>query len=211
MGLAVAVGPKTIGLIVRGKTDDKHKPGVMEQHADCILPDGEPIGFFGDGGDASSGSSGGSSGSTVNSWANGPSLSLNNSGINMKGKVADYAELKKIRPMYVDVTMAKRYRVKSTVLLLDVSAPQAEVFRKYWKGLQISPGAFNLLGGNCSTHASEAFVAAGIVPSGIPGLDTPDNLYRQLKTVHSGKVTIYSGFIGAKVMSGGKYELVVEQ
>jgi hypothetical protein len=209
MTTAVSVGPQTIGLIVRGKTGDAHKPGVMEQHADCILPEGEPIGFFGDGGDASSGSSGGSA-STSASSAAGPSASLNSSGINMMGKVADYAELRKIRPFYVDSALAKKYGVKSTALLLDVSAPQAGVFRRFWTDLKANPGMFNLLGGNCSTHASEAFVAAGIVPSGIPGLDTPDNLYRQLKAAFGGKARIFSGFIGAKALAGGKYELVVE-
>jgi hypothetical protein len=31
-----------VGLIVRGKKSPAHEPGVMEQHADVILPDGSP-------------------------------------------------------------------------------------------------------------------------------------------------------------------------
>jgi len=93
----------------------------MEQHADCIQPGGEPIGFYGGGGDASSGSSGSISGSSINSWKHGPSMSLNSAGINMKGMVANYHDLQRIRPMYIDVKLAKRYNVKSTVLLLDVT------------------------------------------------------------------------------------------
>ncbi|MGI9282311.1 MAG: hypothetical protein ACR2PX_22150 [Endozoicomonas sp.] len=48
-------GVKRIGLIVRGKRSLDHNPGVMEQHADCIITTGEPYGFFGDEGAASGG------------------------------------------------------------------------------------------------------------------------------------------------------------
>ncbi len=166
MASKVAIGQTQIGVIVRGKKNEKHKPGVMEQHADCILPGGEPVGFFGGGGDHSSGSSGGSSGSSINSWANGPSISLNSTGMNMKGMVAQYKELRKIRPMYVDVKLALKYKVQSTVLVLDVSKAQADLFKQFWTNLKLNPGGFSLLGANCSTHASEAFIAANIVSKG---------------------------------------------
>lgn len=207
MPKSTIIGPLTIGLIVRGKTDENHKPGVMEQHADCILPNGAPIGFFGDGGDASSGSSAPSFASSLKSWANGPSVSWNNTGMNMKGMVADYDTLKKIRPMYVDSAMAKKYNLVSTVLLLDVTKPEADLFSQYWTNLGLNPGSFNILGGNCSTHASEAFVAAKIVTAGIPGLDTPDNLFRQLKAKHAGTTRVFSGHIGNRPVGGGRYEL----
>ena len=210
MSTRFKIGLNTIGLIVRGKKNDSDSPGYMEQHADCILPGGEPIGFYGGGGDASSGSSGPSSGSSINSWANGPSLSLNNTGINMKGMVANYGDLQRIRPMYIDIKLAKRYKVKSTVLLLDVTKTQAELFSKYWTNLKLKPGAFNILGGNCSTHAAEAFKSANVISSGIPGLDTPNNLYKQLKSLYPKKIHIYSGYIGAIPLPGKSYELVVE-
>jgi hypothetical protein len=44
-----------IALIVRGKINTNHEPGLLAQHADAILPDGSPIGFFGEG-DGKSGS-----------------------------------------------------------------------------------------------------------------------------------------------------------
>lgn len=210
MAKSISIGQQTIGLIVRGKIDEKHKPGVMEQHADCILPNGAPIGFFGGGGDASSGSSGSSFASSLKSWADGPSVSWNSTGINMRGMVADYKVFKKIRPMYIDSVLAKKYDVKSTVLLLDVSRAEADLFSQYWTNLRLNPGAFNILGGNCSTHASEAFVAAKIVTSGIPGLDTPDNLFRQLKAKHAGKTRVFSGYVGLRPISGDKYDLVIE-
>jgi hypothetical protein len=210
MATSYTIKQNVIGLIVRGKQNDSHSPGNMEQHADCILPNGQPVGFFGGGGDASSGSSGSTLGSSIGSWANGPSISFNSTGINMKGNVAYHADMKRIRPMYIDSDLAKKYKVKSTVLLLQVSPTQAKLFSKYWAQLKLNPGAFNLLGGNCSTHASEAFMAAHIVSSGIPGLDTPNNLYKQLKEKYPAKSRIFSGYIGAKHISGEKYDLVVE-
>lgn len=210
MAARYTIGSNVIGLIVRGKQNDKHNPGNMEQHADCILPGGEPVGFFGGGGDASSGSSGSSFASSMGSWANGPSISLNKTGLNMTGTVAYYNELLKIRPMYVDINLAKKYKVQSTVILLEVTKAQADLFLQYWKNLSLNPGSFNILGGNCSTHASSAFVAANVVSSGIPGLDTPNNLYKQLKVKHSGKSRIYSGFVGVIPLAGDKYDLVIE-
>jgi hypothetical protein len=47
-----------VGLIVRGKKSHAHKPDVMEQHADCILSNGAPVGFFGEGNNGSSNSIG---------------------------------------------------------------------------------------------------------------------------------------------------------
>lgn len=204
------VAPNVIGLIIRGKHSDKHSPGKMEQHADCILPEGQPVGFFGDNGDASSGDSGSSFASSLKSWAGGPSISWNRSGLNMKGVVAYHDDLLRTRPAYVNIELAKKYKVKSTVLLLETTKNQAELFKQYWKNLSLNPGTFNIIGGNCSTNASDAFIAAKIVASGIPGLDTPNNLYKQLKAKHSGRVVIHSGFVGAKHISGSKYELIID-
>ncbi len=207
---AYTISSNVVGLIVRGKQNDKHSPDKLAQHADCILPGGEPVGYFGGAGDASSGSSGSFSGSSVNSWANGPSLSWNNSGLNMKGQVAFHGDLLKIRPFYVNAAAAKKYKVISTVLLIETTKSQADKFKQYWKNLSLNPGTFNIIGGNCSTNASDAFIAANIVASGIPGLDTPNNLYKQLKAKHTGKIKIFSGFIGARKISGSQYELIVE-
>lgn len=207
MGAKYKIGSTVVGLIVRGKHNEKHNPDKMQQHADCILPGGEPVGFYGGAGDASSGNS---LDSTNKSRSEAPSISLNKTGLNMKGMVAYYEDLRKIRPMYLDPNLAKKYEIRSTVILLEVTKSQADLFIQYWKNLKLNPGIFNILGGNCSTHASEAFVAAKIVASGIPGLDTPDNLFYQLKSRHSGKRHIYHGYIGALYLKGNNYDLVVE-
>lgn len=205
---SVTIEKNTIGLIVRGKKYDSHTPGVMEQHADCILSNGEPIGFFGEGGDSSSDSSGGPSYSSSGTSADGPSISLNSVGINMLGTVADYEKMKKIRPFYVDMALAKKYNIISTILLVKTTLNQTIMFDQFWKNLKLNPGAFHLLGANCSSHASEAFINAKIVAGGIPGLDTPNNLYKQIKIKMPTKTKIYSGYVGFNKLPGANgYEI----
>jgi len=207
----VAIGADTVGLIVRGKNNDGHSPGLLEQHADCILSTSEPYGYFGGEGDASSGSSGPASDSASGSSAGGPSAISNSVGMNMKGMVADYDAFLRIRPPYVKLSLAKKYKVVSSVLLVKVTPAQASLFDKFWRNLALTPGSFSLLGDNCSTHVSEAFVSAGIVSTGIPGLDTPNNLYIQIKAKLPGKTTTHSGYIGFEKRAGTKdYDLHVE-
>jgi hypothetical protein len=176
-----------VGLIVRGKTSHTHEPGVMEQHADVILPDGSPMGFFGEGNDGS----------------------FNKSGMGMHGMVYDYSELLKHRPYYIDCATAKGYNVISTFLIFYVGGAEAKKFSDYWANLDKSPGSFNILGGNCSTRASGAFQAAGILSGGIPGLDTPNNLYLQLYREKGKTARIDSGYIGFSPRTGG-FDLLVD-
>ena len=186
-----------VGFIVRGKRNEGHSPGLMEQHADCILSNGEPIGYFGGEGAASSGSSSGS-------W--------NKSGLNMRGFVADYQKMKQVRPFYVDLALAKRYSVISTALIIDVGYSKATLFDRYWNNLKRNPGSFYLVGKNCSSTSSQAFVAASILNRGIPGLDTPNNLYRQLRTHLQSNSVSYSGYLGFVQNDGtGNFDIEIEE
>lgn len=161
-----------VGLVVRGKVSHSHHPGNLDQHADCILSNGAPVGFYGTGG--------GSSGSV---------------GLGMAGVVYDYRSMLVHRPYYVDAALAARYGVHSTILLVRVSGTEAALFDAAWARMLASPGGFSIVGNNCSTHAASAFKAAGIVSGGIPGLDTPDHLYDQLYALPRA-TPVYSGFIG---------------
>ena len=148
-------GNKKIGLIVRGKQAPDHHPDKLAQHADTVLADGSPEGFFGERNDGS----------------------FNSVGLGMEGVVYDYALLRINRPWYVDKAAAVTNRVVSTVLLIDVDQPTADKFTDAWDRMTKSPGEFNIVGGNCATHASAAFIAAGVISKTIPWMDTPDNLY----------------------------------
>jgi hypothetical protein len=179
-------GPPKIGLIVRGKQGPDHHPDKLAQHADTILGDGSPEGFFGEGNDGS----------------------LNALGLGMQ--VYDYALLRLHRAWYVDKASAVTNRVVSTVLLIDVDQPTADKFKDAWDKMTTSPGDFNIVGGNCATHASAAFIAAGVVSKTIPWMDTPDNLYQQLvDNLPAGRVVSYTGYIGFKPNPSGGYDMEI--
>ncbi len=178
-----------IALVVRGKMSAQHHPDKMAQHADVILADGSPCGFYGEGNGASG----------------------NRIGMSMQGKVYDYETMRIERPYYVSMDSAVSNRVVSTVLLVKVTARQAAAFGASWKAMALSPGNFNIFGGNCSTHASAAFIDAGLLSDGIPGLDTPDRLYGQLvDTLKSGALQSISGYIGFASNPRGGFNLVVK-
>jgi hypothetical protein len=179
-----------IALIVRGKTSDAHSPGKMEQHADCARSDGSPVGYFGEGG-AGSG------------YLTSAVL------IGIAGEVYELAEFQVNRPFYVDCTVAKGYGCVSTALVVSIANGEATKFDDYWQKLKADPGTFRLLGKNCSTRASGAFRHAGILSGGIPGLDTPDNLYRQLKAERGDRCTSYSGYIGFEG-AGNRFAMRIE-
>ncbi|MDX5628898.1 MULTISPECIES: hypothetical protein [unclassified Brenneria] len=168
-----------VGMVVRGKNSAEHTPGLLEQHADCILSNGAPIGFYGRG--------------------EGYSNSLGTVGLGMEGYVLTYNDFSSKaygRPYYIDTYEARRYNLVSTVLLVSVSSAEAMLFDAAWNEIKNHPDTFNIVGNNCSTHASLAFVKAGILPSEISGLDTPDQLYRQIVAVKKGLTRSYSGYVG---------------
>ena len=145
----------------------------------------------------------------------GASLGLGSSatsGINLRGTVFDYEQMKIHRPYYVDLNLAmSKYRVISTVLVISVSKTEADLFATYWKTLKDAPGIFNFLGYNCSTRASQAFAHSGVTRSGIPGLDTPNNLYKQISAVRGSKIGSHTGYLGfVKKPDGTGFEVKIE-
>lgn len=194
-----------VALLVRGKLGSEHSPGLMEQHADVALADGTPMGFFGEGSGDSSGGRGASSSDSAGSSSNssGPSSSLSrSSGMGLDGEVYDYVELKMKRKNYVDLETAVESGTVTTILMVSVTAEQAKKFERYWRMTDKSPPTFNIVGGNCSTRASDSFIYSGILSGGIPWLDTPNNLYKQLVQSNV-STTSYTGFVGFRKKAGG--------
>ncbi|KAA5605236.1 hypothetical protein F1188_11735 [Roseospira marina] len=193
-----------VALLVRGKLGPAHSPGLMDQHADVALPDGSPMGFFGEGSGEPSGSRGAaSSDSSASSNSSGPAFSpFRSTGMGLDGQVYDYVELKARRKNYVDIQTAIESGTVTTVLLVTVNAAQAKKFRSYWLTMDKTPPTFNIVGGNCSTRASDSFIYSGILSGGIPGLDTPDNLYNQL-VASSNTTTSHTGFVGFRKAPSG--------
>ena len=179
-----------VALIVRGKTSAEHSPGKLEQHADCVRSDGSPVGYFGEGGEGSG-------------YLTSAVL------IGIRGEVYDMDGFAKHRPHYVNAKTARGYGVVSTALIVRVSSAQAERFDDYWDRLSDDPGTFRLLGKNCSTRASGAFRHADILAAGIPGLDTPNNLYKQLVKQRPDICESHSGYIGFTA-TGSTMAMVIE-
>lgn len=185
-----------IGLIVRGQHSEAHEPGVMEQHADAITTDTtgkmNTVGFFGD--------------------AGGPGVSGSHKsdsiGLGLKGVSADMAWFLKNRLAYVDLHLAIMQNVMSSLILIEVTKKQAADFSKYWDDLKKDPGTFNFLGGNCSTAAAAGFEKASVTKE-INGLDTPDNLFNQLKKEYP-KAFMISGHVGY-IRAGRKWQVVANK
>jgi hypothetical protein len=180
-----------VALIVRGKTSEVHKPKKLEQHADCARSDGSPVGFFGE--------AGGGSGYLTSAVL-----------IGIQGEVYELDEFERYRPFYVDLKKARAFGVVSTALVVSVANGEAAKFDEYWAALKSDPGKFRLLGKNCSTRASGAFRHCGILSGGIPGLDTPDNLYKQIKTERADRCKSYSGYLGFEKI-GNKFSMRVAE
>jgi hypothetical protein len=173
-----------VGLIVRGKRTEEHRPSALDTHADVMLSSGQPAGYFGQNS---------SDNSQIQDW-----------GIGMPGRVGgpDWWESEDSdvdgtpdRLAYVDGEVAREWDWPSTICKLNVSPEQAEAFDHYWVALSREQDDFSIAGDNCSTHAAEAFEAAGLIPGGIPGFDTPDALYDELKRIHGEALNCQSGYI----------------
>lgn len=176
----IEIKHNVIALIIRGKKSAEHNPGI-NSHADCILPGGEPLGYFSAQGTQSGGDSSGS-------W--------HSVGLNQQGQVIDYSIMKRALKAYTNPEIAHSKKLYSTILLIEIDAIEAISFKNYWSNLKTKPDGFRLLGNNCSTHASKAFIKAKILRRGIPGLDTPNNLYKQLLELKDRRMISYSGFVG---------------
>lgn len=187
-----------VALIVRGKSGLHHRPGLLEQHADCVLSNGEPVGFFGDGPVRSGGSMRSASGSSLRI------------GLNMSGQVVFYQGFYEMgSDDYVDINEARMVGIPATMAVLDVTLDQAEKFDHFWRNLSKNPGVFNLIGKNCSNQAANAFVHAGILKTGGGLRSTPNGLLHRLVDLPGLSSQVFVGFFGFSKM-GSRWRVVFE-
>ena len=182
---------KQISVIIRGKFSDAHTPWPpQDSHADVLLSDGQPYGYFGYGG-----------------YSPG-------SGMFMNGIVFDFDRFRSQRPQYVNKNLAKSMGVVSTICTILVDENKAKKFDEYWKKMAKDAlqgrDNFNIIGNNCSSHAARAFAYAGLLNSPeIAGFDTPNNLFLNLRSKNNGNFYCTSGYIDIKKINS-KYILEVE-
>jgi hypothetical protein len=198
-----ATAMNQVALIVRGKHDANDEPAYSEQHADVILPTGAPVGYYADVEDGG-----------ISGWATDPNANLAQmviGAMKMDGQVWGYDKMKVERPHYVDGQTAETNLAWSTVLVLNVYKQQALAFQTFWANLATKPGTYSLMGKHCASRASEAFIAAGLVKTGIPGLGTPNNLYKQLVKEAPCTKTTYSGYVGFTRLGGiGNFSVTIQ-
>lgn len=162
-----------IALVVRGKRARGQAPDG-EGHADVIMPSGAPAGFFVDPATEDAGTY----------------------GMDVPGCVYGYSLFAARRPHYVNLADAQATRCVSGVLLIRVTAAEAEAFTASWRRMRAAPGNFVIAGWNCASHAALAFARAGLVGREIPGLDTPDNLFHALLSRHRARCRDEYGYLG---------------
>lgn len=171
--IVIRFNENTVGCVIRNMRNLNSYEPTYNQHIDCILPSGEPVGFFGRPGP-------GSSGPFSASW--------NSLALNEIGNVFGYDRLLLIAPELVDLEEAMKKNVLSGVLILqfpEKNQDKAHCFHKYWveaKGAkkgELKP--FHIIGRNCSTFAYNGFKESNILNERMSYIfDTPRKLFDAL-------------------------------
>jgi hypothetical protein len=177
-----------VGIILRGRSlrfdkitrprEDPIHPEEDPIHTDCILPNGNIIGYaYAD-----------------NSFYDASGLAQKK----LRGLQAKvYVDNEHVQH-YWDMERAKKLGMLSTFLLIRVTDKQAESFKNYWDNLRENTPQYNLLPKNCSILCYEAFKAATILTKGILTPVTPSRVYLALIKEHSAaqKINIQTGYFG---------------
>ncbi|MFI5343791.1 MAG: hypothetical protein ACHQUC_06175 [Chlamydiales bacterium] len=179
----------TIGYLVHGRKDPKESPWMPDQHANCVLSTGQPVGFANRDGPACGGSSG-------SSW--------NLVGFN-RGKVLGYDLMCQHAPLWVKFEEAKEANYYSMILFIEgVDREIIANFDDFWLSKILPLGQtfdpFHLIGRNCSSFAYESFKTVGLLSKPVPALiTTPLELLKHLNSelkARNYKLTCFSGIVG---------------
>lgn len=199
---------RSVAFICRAKTSLAQSPDLMDQHGDCILENGAPIGFFGEDFNpmVDIGRVVGESALMSIVPGVGPvlgfALGFGDTYTRRKGLVRTYHDFRTARPEYVSISEAKAKRQFSAIATVPVSVQEVQDFRSSWQAMRLNPDAFHYLFNNCSTHAAKAFARANIIKPTSETIETPDHLFRYLMKTRSGAKDYY-GYVGFTPAGGG--------
>ncbi len=179
-GLGDAGRTAEVSVLLRREYAGPVAPGARYMHVDLMPRPGEVAGFY--------------------STAPGRAI---NAMWGVPGAVYAGVELGAKRPQYVDVNRAKQFsedgredlRIVTDWVRLRVTPGQQAALARAVERLQARPPRFHLLGHNCVSRAAMCLREAGILPTGIPGMDNGENLLRLLRR-HYPDLTLERGFFG---------------
>lgn len=124
--------------------------------------------------------------------------------------------MRQFSPQYLDPVVAAdciwngraHQKLVTYWLRLRVTPQQAQALREERDKLAMQPAEFRLWGKNCSSRAAELLVRAGILPPGLPGLDTPGALLRRARACYPDAV-LEEGYFGLE--NGRPYLVALPQ
>ncbi len=184
-----------VGLLLRRDyTDDPGKLRMI-RHADLLLADNSVAGFH-------------PADDALCGWRK---VILNH-----PGQVRDEALMRRLSPQYLNPAVAAdctwngraHQKLVTYWLRLRVTPDQAQALCEERDKLARKPGEFRLWGKNCSSRAEELLVRAGILPPGLPGLDTPRALLRRARACYPDAV-LEEGYFGLE--NGRPYLVALPQ
>ncbi len=186
--LRLQLDASSIGYVVRNMRDLNTSVSVFEQHADCILSTGEPVGFF-------ARNQAHDQGSIAEMFTT------------CGGAIFGYDKMVRLSYELIDESVARQNGFFSCLLIIQGSTATDErllKFNEFWKNAKTAnkghSGVFHNLKRNCATVAYEGFLAAGIVEGRMSLLlDTPCSLFRHLVRCAKQKgytVSCYLGHLG---------------
>jgi hypothetical protein len=150
------VGPGEIGLACRYKAGPTARSTDEGGHADAILPNGVPVGYYA------------------------RTRRDRRLAILAPGMVRDHRSLLRDRPEYMLADDARARRCPTTFCLVDVGPRAALRFARIWDELTERPPYFVAVGGNCAQVIARALVEVGAMPRRWPPPGSPDALFRAL-------------------------------
>jgi hypothetical protein len=178
----LTIGPDEIGIACRYKAG----PGVRSTdeggHADAILPNGVPIGYYA-------------------RTKRDRRLAIIAPGMVKRGEA-----LRAHRPEYMDAAGAHARRCPTTFAIIPVGAARAAAFAREWERLAAQPPHFFAIGGNCAQVIHGALVRAGALPRRLLAPGSPDALFRAVHRAHP-EARIASGFASFVADAAGGYRI----
>lgn len=170
-----------IGLLLRRQYCANPRRRRMFRHIDTLLADGSIVGF-----------------NTA-----GPCNALIRAFVGTDGAVRRNDWMVGDQAHNADIEAARNFHFEGVLMpfvtlwvRIPVTPRQADALAEAWVEMEKDPPFFRLLNRNCATRAAQALVQAGIIPRGIPSIETPGNLMREMKRIYGDDLRFEEGFFG---------------